>query len=102
MAYMMPNQVKNTGPSRVYEGQSRRSNTQPSTLNSTQRNEPHLPGKSQQVLLPPLRLDRGESRGEESKSAATRNAKAPNDWQPLDQWEDKLWQHHELFEDAVK
>ena len=24
-----------------------------------------------------------------------------NEWQPLDNWQDALWQHHELFQDAV-
>ena len=25
----------------------------------------------------------------------------PDDWQPLQKWEEQLWQHHELFQDAV-
>ena len=24
-----------------------------------------------------------------------------NEWEPLDNWQDALWQHHELFQDAV-
>ena len=29
------------------------------------------------------------------------NGKSNEDWQPLDNWEDTLWQHHVLFQDAV-
>ena len=25
----------------------------------------------------------------------------PSPWQPLPNWQDILWQHHELFQDAV-
>lgn len=49
--------------------------------------------------LSPSTEERAE--GLESKPAATRKTKTPDDWQLLEQWEDKLWQHHQLFQDAV-
>jgi hypothetical protein len=57
----------------------------------------------------PMGRGAGGEVSDESKPATTRKAKVPDDWQPFDsdpvkarmKWEDKLWQHHELFQDAV-
>jgi hypothetical protein len=37
------------------------------------------------------------SNGERNKGEVSN----PNPWQPLPNWPDILWQHHELFQDAV-
>jgi hypothetical protein len=39
--------------------------------------------------------------GRVSKVEIPKPGDKENPWQPLPNWQDLLWQHHELFQDAV-